>query len=596
MYRLPFDPMTAEEKKRPFKPSTLLRVLRFLFKYPWRIAFSLGLLLINIGIEMLLPQIIGNAVTSLSQHRSLGVPFDPWLFARLFLALVLVRAGVGFLLGPIRNRLIQLTLADIRAALYDALQRLNFRYHDSAASGELISRSTTDVWRLQDFLFACLLLTVDIVVSLVVTIVLITQISPMLALITVATMVPTIALIGFFAARLQPRWRKVHDLHGQMTTVIQENIAGVRVVKGFAREQAQIEKFAEKKEVFLSSMLQTVNYWASRVPMAQFIFGLATPLVLWLGGAQVISGRLLIGDLTKIIFYLMSISHRMGLVGQFTNIVQNASASSERILEVLEEPPGLTDGCLQPPSTPWSFSFEEVSLEYTAGKPVLQGISFSAAARQRIAIVGATGSGKTSLASLIPRFYDPSVGVIRLNGTDLKQFEISELRRNIGIIFQETFLFSASVAENIAYGKPGAAMADVMAAAKTAQAHEFILNLENGYDTVLGERGISLSGGQRQRIAMARAFLTNPRVLILDDATASVDSETERKIQETMRSLAAGRLTFIIAHRLASVKEADLILVLEEGRLVESGTHSELLKRGGAFARLFAPQLSATHG
>lgn len=584
--------MTEPDHPPPkLKPSNLLGILRFLGRYPWGVTFSTALLLINISIEMTLPQIIGNALSSLQQHRQLGLPYDPWIFGLLFFSLVLVRAGVGFLLGPIRNRLIQLTLADIRGAIYDALQRLAFQYHDKSNSGELISRSTTDVWRLQDFLFACLLLSVDITVSLVATVVLITLISPTLSLITLATMIPTVGLIWFYAKKLQPQWRNVHDLHGKMTTVIQENIAGVRVVKGFARENSQIEKFSRQKEEFLKSLLQTVNYWASRVPAAQFIFGLTTPLVLWLGGKMVIQGDLVLGDLAKVIFYLMAIGHRMGLVGQFTNIVQNASASSERILEILHEPIALSSGKRHLPAAPWQIRFEEVTLRYPSEKKALDGVSFEVGPEETVAVVGPTGSGKTSLVSLIPRFYDPTSGKIFLNGIDLREFQLPELRRRISIIFQETFLFSASVTENIAYGKPEATLAEVEAAAKAAQAHDFILGLEQGYDTVLGERGISLSGGQRQRIAIARAFLMNPGILILDDATASVDSQTEQLIQGTMKQLLVGRITFIIAHRLSTVKAAKKIVVMQEGRIVEIGSHEELIARDGFYVRVFARQL-----
>lgn len=599
------------ETKRRFQPGNLLGILAFLRPYSRQVVACVGLLLLNISIEMALPQILGNAITGLRRHLATGTAFSVGPFALLFLGLAVVRMSAGFVLGPVRNRAIQRTLGDIRAAVYNALQRLTFEYHDRANTGELISRATTDVWRLQDFLFACLLLTVDIVVALAATSTLIFLISPALGWVALGTMLPTIALIAFYASQLQPKWRNVHDLHGAMTTVIQENIAGVRVVKAFAREQAEVAKFRERKETYLGSLLGTVNYWASRVPRAQFLYGLSTPLVLWVGGRQVIAGELLIGDLAKVVFYLMAIGHRVGMVGQFTNIIQNASASAERILEILREPQALRSGDRPMPEGRGEVVFERVSFAYpkidktrpapdaaekksmqpTVVRPTLHDISFKVSSGETVAIVGPTGSGKTTLANLVPRFYEPTAGKVLIDGVDLKEINLSELRQAVGVIFQETFLFSASAAENISYGRPDATRDEIERCAMAAQAHDFIMSLENGYDTIIGERGVSLSGGQRQRIAIARAFLMNPRILILDDATASVDSQTERLIQEAMRKLCQGRTTFVIAQRLSSVQHADQILVIKEGRLVERGRHEELLKRSDFYRQVFRQQI-----
>src|SRR6266702_1716821 len=327
-----------------FKPRNLLGIILFLRKYPGPVGLCLSLLLVNIAIEMVLPQIIGDTITNLRRAVTAKIAFSPGFHVKLLVALVLVRAGVGFILGPIRNHVIQSTLGDIRGAIYNAIQRLAFTYHDQANTGELISRSTTDIWRLQDFLFACLFLSVDIVVSLVLTVALIFSFDAGLGALTLATMAPTIALIAYYADKHQPQRRNVHNLHGEMTTVIQENIAGVRVVKAFAKEAAEVKKFRDRKEMFRGTLLDTVNYWAARVPFAQFIFGLGLPLALWAGGRQVIRGDLPIGDLAKVVFYLMAIGYRVGMVGQFTNIIQNASASAERILEVLQEPETLQSG------------------------------------------------------------------------------------------------------------------------------------------------------------------------------------------------------------------------------------------------------------
>ena len=467
--------MTAADTstKPRLQHGNLLGVLAFLRPYPVRVALCLGLLLVNIAIEMSLPQILGNAITGLRNHVAESASFSLWPFVRFYLALVTLRAGVGFVLGPIRNRTIQTTLGDLRAALYNALQRLAFTYHDKANSGELISRATTDVWRLQDFLFACLLLSADIAVSLVTTTTLIFLISPALGGVALLTMLPTVALISFYASKLQPQWRNVHDLHGAMTTVIQENIAGVRVVKAFAKEQTEISKFRGRKDTYLNTLLDTVNYWASRVPRAQFLYGLSMPLALWIGGREVIQGTMPIGDLAKVIFYLMAIGHRVGMVGQFTNILQNASASAERVLEILHEPQTVKSGSRPLPPGRGEVIFENVSFEYApsepkparaaeaspenpARRPVLHELNFTAQAGQTVAIVGPTGSGKTTLANLIPRFYDSTSGRILIDGANVRELDLAQLRRSVSVIFQETFLFSASVLENIGYGRPGA--------------------------------------------------------------------------------------------------------------------------------------------
>ena len=575
-----------------FRSKNLLGVLSFLQRYRVGASCAVGLLLFNIAIEMTLPRVSRAAINDMDHAIRTQTYVSPWKFAALFLGLALVRAIVGLGLGRLRNRTIQNTLQDIRAAYFDAVQRLSFTYHDKTNTGELITRGTSDIMKLQDFLFACLFLGVDIAVATVSSVIMIFVISPLAGLATFLTLVPTTVLITYYARRLHPRWRRVQDLHAEMTTVIQENIAGVRVVKAFARENDEISKFRDQRDRFVDQVLETVNYWSGRVPMAQLIFGLSTPLVLWIGGEQIIAGKMRVGDLAAIVFFLSSISNRMGAVGQFVGTMQNASASSERVMEVLEEPLKMQGGTRRPAAKGGGqVIFENVSFQYPSGRaPALREVSFAALAGQTIAIIGATGAGKSTLVHLIPRFYDPTAGVVRIDGIDVRELDLRELRRSVGMIFQETVLFSATVAENIAYGRSDATMAQIVAAARAAHAHEFILGLAKGYQTVIGERGVSLSGGQKQRLAIARAFLLDPSILILDDATSSLDSKTERLIQEDMRRVCFGRTAFVIAHRLTTVQHADVILVLRDGRLVEQGTPADLLKSEGWFRELFRDQ------
>ena len=634
------DPGTPQPTP-PITPlAAVRRIVGFLARRPGWTALSIGLLLVNIGIELALPQFVGRAVTALG---SPGTRPELGRLVGIFLGLVVLRALVGLVLGPIRNRTAQSTLGDIRAAVYDALQRRSFAWHDNARTGELISRAGTDVGRLQDLFFVCLLFGVDVAAGLVGTLSLIFLTSPRLGLVALAALVPTVATMGWFAARLQPRWRRVHERHGAMSTVIHENIAGVRVVKAFAREPAEIAKFRARRAEFLRELSEAVNYWAARVPLSQFLFGLAVPLTLWVGGGEVLRGTLALGDLTTVLVYQMALGGRIGVIGQITNILQNASSAAQRVVELLDGPEasgarmGGRAGDLPKPGRQepiaGGITFDRVSFRYT-GEPslrvleeptaatpeksgpgaggsggsapatgahatsatpgpgvramALEDLTFEVPAGAAVAVVGPTGSGKSTLLSLIARFHEPTSGRIRLDGTDLRDWDRDSLRRGIGVVFQETFLFSASIAENIALGRPGASRAEIEAAARAARADGFIRELPQGYDTIIGERGLSLSGGQRQRIAIARAVLIDPRILLLDDATSAVDPSTEQEIREAMAGLCRGRTVFRVAQRASTVRDADLIVVLDGGRGVAVGRHDTLLADCALYRDLFA--------
>jgi len=574
------------------KPTYGLRhALGYLGKYPGQVCLSLGLLFLIIGLELLLPKIIGYWIDHMKMALSKGIAFNFLAVAALFLSLGFLREFLRYILGPTRNRLVHRSLSDIRVDFFDSLQRQGFPYHGKANTGDLISRATSDVRKLQGFFFACMFLSVDIVVSMLLTLCLIAWIDPWLGLLVVGTTIPTFLLVAWFSNKLGPQWGEVHRLRGRMTSVIQENITGVRVVKAFAKEKEEIGKFSHSRDALMAKALSAMDYWAARVPFAQFIYGLTLPLALGLGGYHVIEGKLLVGQLASVVFYIMSINHRMGSIGRFMNMVHEASAGATRILEVIHAPYELPNGARDFPPTGGDIVFENVSYSHTPDRKALSDISFTIPAGECVAVVGSTGAGKTTLVNLIPRFYDVSAGRVLIGGTDVREFRLQSLRQNIGVIFQESFLFSATVAENLAYGRPHATQEEIIESARAAQAHDFIEALPNGYNTVIGERGISLSGGQKQRIAIARAFLLNPRILILDDATASVDPRTEQKIQEAIRRLCADRTVFIIAHRHSTVTFASEVIVLDEGRLVEKGNHQELMQSNGFYRQLVDSQM-----
>ncbi|MDO8689237.1 MAG: ABC transporter ATP-binding protein, partial [Dehalococcoidia bacterium] len=375
----------------------------------------------------------------------------------------------------------------------------------------------------------------------------------------------------------------------RMSAVLHENIAGVRVVKAFAREEFEIDKFGRENRQLMMDTMAAVRQWSFNFPFMSFIISLSTALILWYGGREVVDGRLTIGGLVAFNGYLMMLAWPVRSLGWVMNLFARAASSGDRIFEILDAPFEVSEapGALPMPRIKGHLRFENVSFGYDPEHPILREISFEVGEGQTVALVGRTGSGKSSLVGMIPRFYDPTAGRITIDGIDVRQVTLSSLRKQIGIVLQETFLFSATVLENLAYGAEDATMEAIEAAARDAHAYEFIKSLPDGYNTLVGERGITLSGGQRQRIAIARTLLLDPPVLILDDSTSSVDMETEYLIQEALRVLMKGRTTLVIAQRLTTIKRAGLILVIENGRIVERGTHAELMEHGRAYQEIY---------
>lgn len=517
------------------------------------------------------------------------------------LAVALVRAVLGFIRQYIGHVFGQNATYDLRNAMYDKLQYLHFKFYDNARTGDLMSRVTADTEAFRQFLSFGLVHLVDILFMTIFSFYVMTQMSPELTKVTLLAMPFLLVVMLRFERLVHPAFTRIREALASLTTATQENLNGMRTVKSFAREAHEIEKFSYRNEEYVQSNLSASRLWATFFPLIELFSNLAVTLLLWYGGRMVLRQELTLGTLVaffSLIWYWIWPMREVGY--QINNMIQ-AVASGERLLELLEFPRAIADAkdAVPMPEMAGHVRFEAVSFHYDTPRPnngeygdnlALHEITLEAAPGAVIALLGTTGSGKSSLINLIPRFYDVTAGRVTVDGVDVREIDLRDLRRHIGIVLQETFLWSATIKENIAYGRREASMEEIIAAAKLGQAHDFIMETPLGYETVVGERGMGLSGGQKQRIAIARALLNNPRILILDDATASVDMETEHEIQLGLKNLMQGRTTFIIAHRLSSLKHADEILVLEDGKVMERGNHDSLLKRNGIYRGIYEIQ------
>jgi len=589
-------PSDKEESTRP--RTSLWRLLREYRHEPGLTALAALVSVAAAGAELLPHVFVRDAINHLQVWCGVRGPLSMWPFVILIALAALIQNLLRFAYSVSRMELSVRISNRFRRRMYEAVQRHSLTYHKQTTTGDLIARSTGDVQDMGRFIHFAVFGTADMLVFLCGAIIILFIINWPFALIALSPLPLATYLTVRFGARMRPIWKGARDAYGEVTTVLQENIAGARVVRAFAQESAEEGKFAGKTGSYVERVIHAVRYWALRMIASNLIFSMVMPVALFYGSYAVIRGWLGVGDIVLCFSMMRPIQRRLHHVLRLVEVYQRAGAGADRVYEVLDERPsirsrpGADPMPEQPVGTGAAVEFRNVSFGYEADKPVLRDVSFSAEPGQTIAVVGHTGSGKSTLIGLIPRFHDPTAGTVRINGREARDIQLEELRRSVGIIFQDTFLFSATVRENIAYGRPGAGNEAIQVAAEAAQAHEFILELEDGYDTVVGERGVTLSGGQAQRIAIARAVLLDPSVLVMDDATASVDSETERLIRETMRRVAEGRTNFVVAHRVSSVAHADQILVLEDGRIVERGTHAELVAAGGVYRRMCDQQFA----
>ncbi len=483
---------------------------------------------------------------------------------------------------------------DIRNELFAKIQGLSFSYHDRAQTGQLMTRATNDVELLRQFAGQALFQVLNSVIMLVGTIIVLVSMNGQLALITLAT-VPVIGLImSRFAMSIRPVFEAIQKKLGELNSVLQENLAGIRVVKAFARSDFETTRFGKLNDDYLTENIEVIRAVSAIFPLIFLTSNVGLIVVLWFGGVRVMDGVLSVGELVAFITYLNFLVQPLMTVGFFTGVIARASVSAERIFEVIDTVVEVKDkpGASELPSIQGHVEFADVRFRYVAQKEdVLKGISFTANPGQTVAILGSTGSGKSTIINLLPRFYDVTDGRVLIDGQDVRDVTLDSLRSQIGIVLQETTLFSGTIRSNIAYGRPNASADEIVAAAKAAQAHDFILEQPDGYATEVGERGVGLSGGQKQRVAIARALLLDPRILILDDSTSAVDAETEYQIQQALDKLMLNRTSFVIAQRISTVRNAELVLVLEQGKIAASGTHEALIHDSALYAEIVSSQL-----
>jgi ATP-binding cassette, subfamily B, multidrug efflux pump len=570
--------------------TTYRRLLGYLRPHWRNVLLAYTAMVVATGLNLVVPQVIKQAI-----DRGLAQGTASTLFwaAGIIMVLAVARAAVAFVRIYFGEWLTHRVAFDLRNHFYGSLQSLPFSFHDRAQTGDLMSRATSDITETERFagigaldLFATLLLVFGVAIA-------------MLwenAFLAVLAMVPLAALTVtaiYFGNTIRPMFRAIQDQMGKLASVMQESMTGIGVVKAFAREEHELEKFDRENMSWFEKRYESMLVWANYWPLFTLILSTAIVLLLWFGGPAVIRGEMTVGSLFAMISYVLMLNAPVSHLGFLVNLAATASASATRVFEIIDMPNEVVEApdALEMEEVRGVVRFEDVSFAYSEGRSTLEQITFVAKPGQMVALIGPTGSGKSTITNLIPRFYDPTAGHILIDDIDVRRLKLRNLRQHIGIVLQSPFLFNATIAENIAYGQPDAPQEAIEAAARAAAAHKFILQFPDGYKTMVGERGVTLSGGQKQRIAIARAILRNPRILILDDSTSSVDTETEHIIQEALKVIMEGRTTFVIAQRLLTLKSADMILVLDKGRIKQRGTHDQLLAQSGLYREIYDLQL-----
>ena len=575
----------------------LRRALGYLRRYKRDTLGALVATLLVSAANLTTPQLIRYAIDVGIDDRELRAI---WLAVLGLLGVAIVRGAFSFLQTFLAERASQHVAYDLRDGLFSKIERLSFAYFDQAQTGQLLTRLTSDVEQIRTFTGTGIVQITAAVIMFIGTLVLLVELNWQLALVSLLTIPALFAVLIRFVRQIGPLFGRVQAILGRLNATLQESLSGMRTVRAFARESREIGRYGAVNDQLLAANLSTVKTFSTSFPLIFLFANLGTLIVIGFGGWKVIGGNLSIGELVAFNSYLAFLLFPILTIGFQASGIPRAGASALRVFELLDEPVEVTNApdARELPDIKGSVEFRDVHFRYP-GSPTetLRGLSFRVEAGQTVAILGTTGSGKSTLVNLIPRFYDPTAGAVFLDGIDIRGVTLSSLRGQIGIVLQETLLFSGTVRDNIAYGRPDASDSEVRAAARAAQAESFIRELPKGYETVIGERGVGLSGGQRQRIAIARALLVDRCLLVLDDSTSAVDATTEAAIQEALDTLMHDRrrTAFVIAQRVSTVRDADLILILDEGRIAAEGTHEQLLKESELYNEILGSQLVGDH-
>ena len=578
----------------------LLRINRMAFRHRIRLLLGYVTIVIAVGLSLVIPLTFRAAINKLVAFEDgvITTIDDTEVSALVILGLILLAASVtrgfvDFARTYCTDSLSQKVAYDVRSAMYDKLQHMSFAYHDKEHTGNLMSKVTSDVEAIRRYVNMGMVRGLEVPLRVIAIVTLMITVNWQLTLLSLVFLPFLVVKSSFVIVRLRAMWLHVQEVMGELVTILQENLSGIHVVKAFASEEYEKNKYAIKAEELRREYYGNERLQQSTTAWLTLYFTLALGLVLWFGGMELMKGDLDPGGFAAFLLLMNQLTFPIRMTPQIIGSYSRAISSGRRIFEVLDAQSPVVENpdAAEMPRSQGHVRFEDVSFSYDPRIPALKHLHVSAAPGSITAILGAPGSGKTTIINLLPRFYEVTQGRISIDNQDIRDVTLSSLRRNVGIVQQDIFLFNATIQDNIAYGVSSASKEDVIAAAKVAQLHDHIMSLPHGYDTWVGERGTTLSGGQRQRLSIARTVLIDPPVLILDDSTSSVDVETERQIHQAMTDVMKGRTTFVIAHRLSSVRNADHILVLKDGEIAEQGSHTELMARGGTYREIFDLQL-----
>lgn len=566
-----------------------LRILSYIKPYMHRLLFAMVCTIMAAAGNLYIPWIIKDMIDEVLADKN-GTMLN-WIAASI-IAIFIVRGLFWYGQNYLMSYVGQSVIIDIRAAVLKKLQRLSVSFYDKNKTGTIMSYVTNDVNALQS---AMVENTIEMITEgfiLIGSVVAMIYLDWRLTLFTVCTFPVVLWFMEFFGKKIRKTGGRIQECTADITSVLQESVASARVIKSFVREDYEVDRFDVKNKANFRANMKNAQLMATLTPVVELVAAIGVTMIIWYGGNNVINGTITAGSLVAFLTYAVNISNPIKRLTRVIGNIQKALAAAQRVFMIIDMPEEIAESrdAKQLPEVSGKVEFQNVSFAYNDKGNVITDLSFSVKPGEVIAIVGPSGAGKSTIANLLPRFYDVNKGDIKIDGHSVREVTLDSLREQVGIVPQETMLFNGSVYNNILYGRLDATKEEIEAAAKAANAHDFIMQLTDGYETKLGDRGVNLSGGQRQRIAIARAILKNPRILILDEATSALDTESERVVQEALDRLMVGRTSFVIAHRLSTVKNADKILVLEKGNLVESGTHDELLALDGLYAHLYKIQ------